>query len=68
MTDAPRPRDEWRWLIAHRLGSIEAIEKYWGVDALPVLAREKRALASLDVFINEHEAELIAERNRRNRR
>jgi hypothetical protein len=68
MIDAPRPRDEWRWLIWLRLGSIDAIEKVYGVGAFSDLAREKRALASLDVFINEYEAKLIAERNSRNRR
>ena len=63
--DKPRPRDEWRWLIWLRLGSIDAIEKVHGVGAFSDLTREKAALQSLDVHINEYEAKLIAEQNRK---
>jgi hypothetical protein len=69
MTDAAlRPRDEWRWLISHRLSSIEVAERVFGPDALPITMREKRALLSLEIFINRYEADQLIEQQRRQSR
>lgn len=71
----PRLRDEWRWLCWHRLGSVSAIEAVFGPvsdelgkENLPILAREKRALEALLHDINEREAQLIIEEQKRQRR
>ena len=67
MSDEPRPREEFRWLISWRLASIEVVEKVFGVDTLADTTREKRALLKLEIFLNHYEATQLIEQQRRQR-